>query len=436
MNPRLLAIRILLQIIEEGKSLNAVASQINEKLDEAKDRSFTRELVFGVLRWQPRLEFIMSQLLAKPLKVKDRDVACVLLVGFYQVLFMRVPDHAAVSESVKLTQKLKKGWAKNLVNGVLRQLIREQEDLSSKVNSDSSALFAHPDWLIIKIKKDWPQHWQQILDSNNRQAPMALRVNRQKQSVSDYQQRLKDCDISASSISLAPDALLLDKPCDVSLLPGFESGAVSVQDLAAQQAASLLQLEDGCTVLDACAAPGGKTAHIVESNSSAQVTALDVSADRTKMIEQTLNRLGLQANIICADAAEPEQWWDGQLFDRILLDAPCSATGVIRRNPDIKIHRTLEDVQQVVHNQCKLLETLWPMLKPGGILLYATCSILKDENESQILSFLAANDDAVEFEFESDWGNNERVGKQVLPGDNDMDGFYYARIQKINIATE
>ena len=430
MNPRLLAVRILLQILVEGKSLNACAIQFNEKIEDAKDRAFARELCFGILRWYPKLRYIIAELLTKSLKAKDKDIECVLLIGIYQILFMRVPDHAAVSESVKLTQKLSKGWAKSLVNGVLRQLLRDQEKILETINTNEEAKYAHPNWFIDKLKNDWPEDWESILEANNQHAPMVLRVNQQKISKADYLLELNNAGIEAVAPSSAADALMLGKPCDVTLLPQFKDGAVSVQDMAAQQAAYLLNLEEGMRVLDACAAPGGKTAHILEVAPKSHVVALDVSEDRAELVRQTLTRLHSKAEVISTDAAEVESWWDGQLFDRVLLDAPCSATGVIRRNPDIKFHRTLEDVLQVVHNQRNLLEKLWQVLKPGGILLYATCSVLKDENESQILNFLASYDDAKELEFESDWGVRERVGKQIFPGDSDMDGFYYARIQK------
>jgi len=432
MNSRLVATRVLLQVLIDGKSLNACSTLINTSIEDAKDRAFARELSFGVLRWHPRLMFVLSELISKPLKAKDQDIVCVLLIGFYQILFLRVPDHAAVSETVKLTQKLKKGWAKNLVNGVLRELLRERENIQVKIENDLVAKYAHPLWFIHKVQKDWPEQWEVVLDKNNEQAPMTLRVNQQKNPTKEYQTQLFDRGINSSISSFSPNALVLEKPCDVSLLPDFEVGAVSVQDLAAQQAAYLLELPKQGRVLDACAAPGGKTAHILEVEPSCRVVALDISEDRTKLIRQTLDRLGFDAQLICADAGDTDSWWDGELFDRILLDAPCSATGVIRRNPDIKIHRTLEDVQQVVHNQKKLLETLWQLLKPGGTLIYATCSILKDENELQVLGFLSSFNDAVELKIESDWGIDRPAGKQVLPGDDDMDGFYYARIQKVN----
>ncbi len=432
MNPRLLAMRVLLQVLVDGKSLNACSTLINSSIDDAKDRAFARELSFGVLRWHPRLMFILSELITKPLKAKDQDIVCLLLIGFYQILFLRVPDHAAVSETVKLTQKLKKGWAKNLVNGVLRELLRERENIQIKIESDLVAKYAHPLWFIHKIQKDWPEQWEILLEKNNEQAPMTLRVNQQKSPTKEYQAQLLDRGFYSSPSNFSLAALVLEKPCDVSLLPDFDVGAVSVQDLAAQQAAYLLELPKQGRVLDACAAPGGKTAHILEVEPSSRVVALDISEDRTKLIRQTLDRLGHEAQLVCANAGDTDSWWDGEMFDRILLDAPCSATGVIRRNPDIKTHRTLEDVQQVVHNQAKLLETLWPLLKPGGILLYATCSVLKDENELQILSFLSTCADAVELKIESGWGNDRPAGKQILPGDNGMDGFYYARIQKVN----
>jgi len=430
MNPRLLAVTILKQVISEGRSLNQCSPVINEKIEDAKDRGLAREIVFGVLRWQPRLMFILNQLMDKPLRNKDSDINCLLLSGLYQLSYMRIPDHAAVSETVKLTQKLKKGWAKSLVNGLLRSYIREKDRLLQLCESDLSAQYAHPEWLIKQLQNDWLDDWQSILEQNNQHAAMSLRVNRQKYQTQQYLDMLAAQNISGQAIDIAEMAINLDKSCDVNVLPEFSQGAVSVQDVAAQQAADLMQLQSGQSVLDACAAPGGKTAHMLETQPDINLLALDVSEERCGLIAQTLQRLGLSAEIKNADAGNPDDWWNGELFDRILLDAPCSATGVIRRNPDIKIHRTLEDIQQLVQNQRELLEALWPTLKPGGLLVYATCSILNIENVNQVLQFVDSHKDVKTVTIEVPWGKDVGTGRQILPGEQGMDGFYYAKLQK------
>lgn len=430
MNPRLLATRILGQVIDQGKSLNACVDQLSQ-INDPKDRAFSREIVSGVLRHHARLVFILNQLLAKPLKKKDGDISILLLVGLYQLYFMRTPDHAAVSETVKLTKKLKKDWAKSLVNGVLRQSIRERSALEAKVEENLSAKYSHPDWIVRQLRKDWPEDYISILGENQKQAPMTLRVNLQKSTIAEYQALLRSVDLEVELTAKSSAALKLKKPCDVAQLPKFKMGYVSVQDLAAQQAAPLLKLEPGMLVLDACAAPGGKTAAMLELNPDMEVLALDISAQRLDRVKETLERLDLKAMLKSSAAEDHENWWDGRCFDRILLDAPCSAIGVIRRNPDIKIHRKPEDIPHLVEKQRKILASLWPMLKPGGLLVYATCSVLKAENEYQVANFLESNQDAREVKIVHNWGNDVTVGKQIFPGQDDMDGFYYACIEKV-----
>lgn len=448
MNPRLLASRILQQVIFQGKSLNSCVPQFTQHIDEPQNRAMSRQMVSGALRFYERLDFILSELLQKPMREKDSDVYCLLLIGLYQVFYMRVPDHAAVSETVKLTQKLKKSWARGFVNGVLRQSLRDKEALIGSIENDEEAKYSHPVWLIEKIKTDWPEDFDAIFEQNLMHAPMILRSNQQVQSSAEYVKRLAEREMGGECLAFSKDAIQLEKSCDVLKLPGFKQGHVSVQDQAAQLAAGLLNLEAEFKVLDACSAPGGKTAHMLETNPEIEVLALDVSEDRLARVDETLTRLNFIADAKgnkkgknklsdknsvrtqAADAQDVAAWWDGELFDRILLDAPCSAIGVIRRNPDIKTHRNLEDIAPLVENQRKLLNELWQTLKPGGILLYATCSVLKDENENQIENFMATHSDASELKIEADWGRDAKFGKQILPGENGMDGFYYARILK------
>jgi len=429
MNPRYLAVLLIEKVIYQGKSLNEIVPEINEKIKDDKDRALCRELISGVVRWHYQLLSFQFKSLEKPKKQKDILISCLLSVGLYQIFFMRVADHAAVNESVNIAKKIKKAWAKNLVNAVLRKCLREKSNLLESLKNDEVANYSHPAWLINILKQDYENNWKTILSENNHQAPMVLRVNQRVQPVNEYLSKLQTENISGVGIDKIPSAVKLLKACDIQKLPGFCRGSVSVQDSAAQMAATLLNLQSGQRVLDACAAPGGKTAHILETE-NVNLLAVESNKQRIQRITETLNRLSLSAEIKLADASIPSEWWDGELFDRILLDAPCSGTGVIRRNPDIKIHRTLEDITQLVENQHKIINSLWNTLKPGGLLLYATCSVLKIENENQIGRFLKENSNAKEIEIAWESDNFAQYGLQILPGENDMDGFYYALLEK------
>ncbi|MCJ8272540.1 MAG: 16S rRNA (cytosine(967)-C(5))-methyltransferase RsmB, partial [Psychrosphaera sp.] len=347
-----------------------------------------QQLCYGVLRWHLQLQAISQQLVRKPLKTKDSDIAALLLCGIYQLRNMRIPSHAAISETVNACKTIGKPWATGLINASLRNFQRNQAELEQNIETQESAVYAHPDWLIQQFQQDWPDHWQQILAANNQQPPMMLRVNRQHNTRQTYLEKLQQADISASEISVCDEGILLDSPCDVYQLPGFSEGEVSVQDGAAQQVAALLNITPSLRILDACAAPGGKTCHILEQDTDNEVIALDINSRRLQQIEQNTSRLKLNATLITADASAIDDWWDGQLFDRILIDAPCSGTGVIRRHPDIKLLRRPEDISNLAAQQRLLLNTLWPLLKPGGLLMYTTCSALKQENEQQIADFL------------------------------------------------
>ena len=424
---RFIAIKIIARVLQKGESLNTAIPKEIQNLDE-RDRPLVQALVYGVLRWRWQLESILSKYIKKPLKAKDLDVKIILMLGVFQLLWMRTPDYAAVDGAVNSSLKIKKKWAKGLVNAILRQVIREREEIDVKKNA--VAEYSHPQWLIDAIKKDWPENWQQILTEANAEAPMTIRVDTHQVSLSDYLEQLHDVELNASTIDAVPTALVLEQAADVFRLPGFEQGKVSVQDAAAQLAAYLIQLEPGQKVLDACAAPGGKTAHMLQTEPSIKVDAVDISETRLERVEENLDRLSLQANLITSDISQPAEWWDGEQYDRILLDAPCSASGVIRRHPDIKSLRRPDDLPELANTQKEILDQVWPLLKPGGLMLYATCSVFKAENETQMLGFLNRTDDAEEVKIKADWGHEQKAGRQILSGEQQMDGFYYALLRK------
>ena len=430
MNSRLIAADILCRILKDGQSLTVALDDRLQKIDSGKERAFIQALCYGVVRQYFRLDFVLSQLLKKPFKNKDIDVKALLLIGLYQLKYMRVKPHAAVSETV--AGLAKKPHYKSLVNGVLRTYLREQDDLEQRADSYPSAATAHPDWLIEQIRQSWPERIDDILLQNNQQPPMVLRVNLKRESRENYLQRLKEQHLSASAVSGCASAVVLQQPVNVELLPGFSQGLVSVQDKAAQLAARLLDLKPGLNVLDLCAAPGGKTAHILETEPDlSSVLAVDVDSTRLLRIKETLLRINLQAELRVGDATKPHEWWDGQLFDRILLDAPCSALGVVRRHPDIKLLRREEDIRKLQILQRDILDSAWSMLALGGKLLYVTCSILKQENEHQIRDFIKKNTNVREIPVDIPWGMVRQYGWQLLPGDSGADGFYYALLHKI-----
>ena len=427
MNTRLIAAKVLTSVIRDGQSLTAALNNTLGVVESDKDRAFIQALCYGVCRNFHRLDYILSQMLDKPLK--DLDVKALALIGLYQLKFMRVKSHAAVSETVLAARK--KPWAKALINALLRSYLRGQEGFEQKADNVKSALVSHPDWLIQQIEQDWPMQAQQIFQQNNEQPPMALRVNLANISQDQYLQKLRDQGIEAEAVSFCRSAILLNKPAAVDILPGFNEGWVSVQDTAAQLAAELLDVQIGHRVLDVCAAPGGKAAHILEHQPKVrELVAVDIDKLRLQRVNDNLQRLKLSAKLIVGDASKPEDWWDGQLFDRILLDVPCSALGVIRRHPDIKLLRRAEDINTLQVLQKRIMTAVWSLLAPGGIMLYATCSILKQENEQQIEAFLATNTNAIEVPINADWGLVRRYGRQILTGESAMDGFYYALIRK------
>jgi len=427
LNTRLVAARVLFRVLQDGQSLTAALDNAFLAIESGKDRAFIQALCYGVCRQYHRLDYILSQLLDKPLK--DAEVKALALVGLYQLKYMRVKPHAAVSETVLAARK--KPWAKSLINAVLRTYLREQEELEHKADKNQVAALSHPDWLIKQIERDWPEQALNIFLENNLQPPMVLRVNLAKVGREQYLQLLTGQNIEAEIVSFCPSAIKLDKPVPVDILPGFADGLVSVQDTAAQLAAGLLDVRPGHRVLDVCAAPGGKAAHILESQPQLkELVAVDIDESRMHRVSENCQRLKLQATLVVGDAGNPSSWWDGKPFNRILLDAPCSALGVIRRHPDIKLLRRAEDIQQLQALQQSILKAVWPLLASGGLMVYATCSILKQENERQVKAFLAEHNDAVELPIDADWGTSGVCGRQIFTGESAMDGFYYACISK------
>ncbi len=431
MNPRLAAVNVLQQVFDQGRSLPDALEAVQTRIPDQKGRALTQALTYGVLRHRFSLDAILRQLLKKPLKAKDADLRYLLLLGLCQIIHMRVPDHAAVSETVKLTPALKKNWARAMVNGVLRNYLRQADALQAQAQKNDESRYEHPEWLLLKLQESWPDHWRAIATANNRPAPMTLRVNRRQISRDDYRQRLTTANIDAEPCRYSEDGLRLQEAVPVEQLPGFKKGLVSVQDEAAQLAAPLLQTTSAQRILDACAAPGGKTAHILEiSPALKQLDALEREPTRIEYVRENLQRLGLEANLITDDASQANDWWDGQAYERILLDAPCSATGVIRRHPDIKYLRREQDLPALVQTQQAILQSLWPLLAPGGVLLYATCSVLAEENTLQIENFLRVCKDAQLESMDADWGIPTTTGRQILPGEENMDGFFYACLRK------
>jgi 16S rRNA (cytosine967-C5)-methyltransferase len=390
-----------------------------------RDRPLLWALLYGSLRWHHRLQWQVGELLTRPLAAQDAELAALLRVGLLQLQAMRIPPHAAVSATVEASRLLRLGHARGLVNAVLRRFLRERDALLGRGALVEEAHFSHPAWLIAAIRGDWPEEWRGLLAANNAPPPMWLRVNARVADRARYLARLREDGIEADATSSGASSILLTEPRPAKSLPGYESGEVSIQDGAAQLAAGFMALDAGLRVLDACAAPGGKTAHLLESCPElGAVVALDRDAERLESVHENLKRLGLKAELKHADALAPRDWWDGRPFERILLDAPCSALGVIRRHPDIKILRTPDDIDRSVDLQARLLDALWPLLASGGRLLYATCTVLRRENAAQIERFLARTPDAALT------GPGQQGHLQIVPGEADMDGFYYACLDK------
>ncbi|UTF59095.1 16S rRNA (cytosine(967)-C(5))-methyltransferase RsmB [Gilvimarinus sp. DA14] len=429
MKPRVACARALAELLRQRGSLASSLPQWQDKVEPA-DRALVRELCYGSMRYYPRLNTIAEQLLDKPLRAKDSDVQALILLGLYQLDYTRIPDHAAIGETAGAAKALKKPWATGLVNGVLRRYQRERDELTARLAEIPEFTSAHPQWLLDAYRIAWGSATDQIVSANNAHPPLTIRVNTEQTSRADYLRILAKEEFTASPTRFSDCGITLP-PCDPTMLPGFTSGLISVQDEATQFAAPLLELQPGQRVLDACAAPGGKTGHILQSEPQlGEVVALDIEERRLAKVKQNLQRLQLDAQVLAGDAGKPEQWWDGQLFDRILLDAPCSATGIIRRQSDIKLLRSAADINRLVQLQSQLLDALWPLLKPGGILVYATCSALPAENSEQASAFLQRTHNAQEIVIDADWGIAQKAGRQLLPQQDGHDGFYYAKFKK------
>jgi 16S rRNA (cytosine967-C5)-methyltransferase len=428
--PRARVAQVLLNVINDGASLDRELDAARRLTPDPRNQALIQECAYGVLRHYYSLRRHLSQLIERPLRKRDAVIEMLLLSGLYQLFEMQVPEHAVVDASAAAVRSLDKSWASGLVNATLRNALRQRERFVPPTTDDAEACWNHPRWLIDTIRAAWPDDWQRVMQAATARPPFTLRVNRRQLARDEYLVRLQDADLAARALAHCPDGIVLESAVPVSSLPGFDAGLVSVQDGAAQLAAPLLDAQPGQRVLDACAAPGGKTMHLLETVDALELTALDIDPVRLARVNQSAARLGLQCRVIAGDAALPAPWWDGTLYDRILLDAPCSATGVIRRHPDIKLHRAPDDLALLPARQAAIFDGLWPLLRPGGKLLYATCSILPQENDDVLSAALQRHRDALAAPINVAWGRPTRHGRQILSGEHDMDGFYFCVIEK------
>ncbi|TBR43945.1 16S rRNA (cytosine(967)-C(5))-methyltransferase RsmB [Marinomonas agarivorans] len=426
---RLVAVYILQSLLLNQGSLTSQLSKQQTKV-KPEQQALLKELCFGVARYYPQLNSFALHMLEKPFNEKDMDLYAILLSGLYQIEYMSTPAHAVVNEAVKNTSTIKKAWAGKLINAVLRRYLRDAETIKQQLKDMPSVQECHPKWLLKRFKKHWPTEYEQIITANNARAPMCLRTNLSRVSRETEIETLEKHQLFAQKGQFSHSAIYLNTPTSVENIPNFYAGDVSVQDEAAQLSAELLMPNAGDKILDACAAPGGKTGHLLESAPSIELTAIEIEQWRLAKIKENLDRLSLSANLICADASKLDTWWDGQLFDKVLLDAPCSATGVIRRNPDIKINRKPADIDNLVAIQANLLRNVWQVLKPNGLFLYATCSLMPEENNLQIEQFVHEQDDVEVVDLNVAWGKPLNYGRQLFPQLGTHDGFYYCLLRK------
>lgn len=425
------AARVVEQIVTRGRTLDAAIAA--EEAGNAQERGLLRALAYDSMRWYVRLEFILHRLLTPGTKLKP-EIHALAIVGLCQLLHTSIPAHAAVDETVNAARLLREPKAAGLINAVLRRCQREGSRLAEQADRKLAVRVAHPQWLVDALAADWGDAAVAVLEANNQHPPFWLRVNRLRGSGASYVAALEAAGLRIAARRFDNEALMLENALNPRELPGFDDGLVSVQDAAAQLAARLLGAERGERVLDACAAPGGKACHILELQPSVELLALDISSERLQRVEENLRRLQLRATLQTGDAAHPEAWWDGRPFDRILLDVPCSATGVIRRHPDIKLLRRAEDIPALARRQADLLEGVWPLLAPGGRLVYATCSALTAENAGVIGAFLQRHSDARDVTeaqiLALGLAPGAGPGHRIAPGSGGMDGFYYACLEK------
>jgi len=415
--------------VHHGMSLDAALAAVDDG-SPRRGRALVQELAYGTLRHWGTLDAMTRHLAAKP--ISDSLLHALVSVALYQLDHTRAPAFAVVDRAVEAAAELAKPAAKRWVNAVLRRYLRERRTLSISVRRDAVARWSYPRWWIVRIKADFPDDWESILEAGNSRPPLTLRVNRRVSSRADFIATLTEQAVTCEAIG--EFGVTVNPPRPVTELPGYAEGAFSVQDAAAQWAAPLLDVTGGMRVLDACAAPGGKTAHLAELV-DAIVTALDRDAARLERVMANLERLRLAARVqvLCGDAGDPSGWWDGQPFDRILADVPCSASGVVRRHPDAKWLRRQGDIAAFTRDQRRILDALWPLLAVGGKLLYATCSVFRSENDAQIDEFLARHPDALR-ETITFPANVRHLGGQLLPSASrpvhNQDGFFYALLRK------
>lgn len=427
---RALAAQALDDIVRNGQSLRSAFAATAPRLADARDRALLSALLHEGSRWWLRYDHLIGHLLQKPLRGREPVVHALLVLGLVQLAVLGLPEYAAVAGTVEAARALKRPHLAGLVNAVLRRFLRERATLDAAAGRDRAVASAHPPWLVAALEQDWPQQVDALLAANNSPAALTLRANRRRASRDGLIERLLQAGHEAQAHAWLPDAVVLAESTDVTALPGYAQGEFSVQDGAAQLAPDVLDLRDGLRVLDACAAPGGKAAHCLERH-ALDLLALDRDDARLGSVRDNFARLGLAAPVRAGDAGQPAAWWDGRAFDRILLDAPCSATGVIRRQPDIRLHRRSGDIARLAAEQAQLLDALWPLLAPGGRLVYATCSVLKCENQQQVAEFLGRHADARVTELAlPQFGHRAGDGRQNLPGDDGMDGFFYAAVEK------
>lgn len=425
----MLAARAAASVLDHGQSLDGGFAERAE-LDDPRDRALARRLVHVLMRDWPAADRLVGLLLQRKPAQRDRLIHFILALALAELREGREPAHAVVHAAVESSRLAGLARLSGLVNGVLRNYLRRTDAFLGQLPDDAIHRYAYPRWLVERIRSDWPEDWESVLAAGNQAPPLWLRVNRRHWSRAAAQNALSEAGITAQAPTGLPDALCLEHRAAIRDLPGFEQGGLSVQDGAAQLAVEYLQPQSGMRVLDACAAPGGKAAHILE-RAELDLTAIELDPERLARTAATLDRLQLKARLLVGDAADPAAWWDGQPFDRILIDAPCSASGVIRRHPDIRWLRRPGDVARLVALQQRMLAALWPLLKPGGILVYVTCSILKAENVLQAKHFLETHADARAIEHASLPGRAQDCGRQILPGEAGLDGFYHFAAERL-----